>query len=196
MDLKHHDQMSNVLYFSDDPFEAAKSHVDFHVGRQLRCVCRILSSVWLMSPHATLDWGKHDEPAPFGEPQWLVADLFGNRILRPLPDQPSVQWASLYGGNYEWLWKHGMALSDEFAFRFDRHHCMVPIIRSLEAVPDTLLGSVNTWCDAPAVLPADFLGEDSPSRYREYYRKEKPGSLIYTRRAPPNWIHDISIFKE
>jgi len=196
---KHHEQIDNVLYLSDDPIEAAHSHVDIHIGRQLESVCRILSSVWLDGETVSLEYAPHEDAAPFGYARHLLAELLGNRIL-PVCSHgikyPMVSWARLYGGNYDWLWRHGMALADEFTFRFERIHCMVPIIRALEVVPEELLESMATWCDAPAVLPSEISGEETVDRYQMYYKKERPGGLVYTRRQPPQWISNISIFKE
>jgi len=200
---KNPEQYLNVLYFSDDPVEAARMHCDKHVSKMLIETAQILSTVWhasaLAEEHSTqvvLDWGWHTDATPYRELKHLISTVADNRVYAPkYPAHPSVHWAALYGGNYDWLYRLGMALLDEYTYRFDRIHACTPVLRALEVVPPSLRATLDTWCDAPAIVPSEYLSDDVSECYKSYYRKEKLGPLIYTRRTPPDWAAEISIHK-
>ncbi len=195
---KNPEQYVNVLYFSDDPELAARQHCDKHVAEMIIACCRILSAVWAekASDLVTLDWTMIAQPAPPRERKHLVATIADQRIYAAtmfISSHPSVAWASLYGGNYEWLWRLGMALLSEYTMRFDRIHACTPVLRALETIPPSLAGTLETWCDAPSVVPPEVHFEDTVTSYREYYRKGKTFLLCYARRVPPEWIADVAI---
>lgn len=192
---RHPDQYLNVLYFDDDPEVAAKCHCDKHLGRMLIDACKILSTVWCSQPldeaqtFSVLDWGPPQGEAPPGEVKFLNSTLGGQRVYRPAhTNHPCVTWAALYGGNYDWLYRLGMALAAEHEYRLGRIHACVPVIRALEVMPPALRETIGTWCDAPAVVPSEFLSDAVNQSYKTYYRKEKLGLLQYTKREPPVWL--------
>lgn len=196
------DQYMNVFYLDEDPTVAAKLHCDKNVRKMLVATAMILSNVWHREKLAaqcqdalTIEWGYSLGAAPFGALKSLNVVLAGARIYGPHhPDHPSVSWAGLYGGNYDWLYRLGMALLDEFTYRFDRIHACTPTLRALELVPPSLLATVDTWCDAPAIMPSEYAVENITESYKTYYKKGRVGPISFTRRQPPEWLKDIAHF--
>jgi hypothetical protein len=198
----------NVFFLDDDPVVSAQALCDSHVSKSIVEAAQVLSTVWHTQVSANmdaqwvraveLDWHIPTPGSPYRELKWLQARLCGQRIYRPNHERhPCVAWASLYGGNYAWLYALGCALLVEFTYRTERIHACTPVLRALELMPPTLLPTVDKYCDAPAVMSSDFIiSEDAATNYKNYYRKSKVMSLQYTRRAPPKWIADVAIYKE
>lgn len=191
------DHYPNVLYLDDDPEVAAKLHCDRHVGKMIMVTSQILSTVWHGQEleQLQLDWGPPVKGVPFGELKCMYSTLCGTTICRPRHQaHPSVQWAALYGGNYAWLYRLGLALLAEFTYRFERIHSHTALIRFLELMPPALEDTADKWCDAPAVVPVEFILDGVNESYQNYYIKEKTVPLQYTRRKPPRWLNDAAIF--
>jgi hypothetical protein len=189
----------NVLYLDDDPVSAAQQHCDRHVTKMILEAAQILSTVWhTLHPEITvLDWNTPTDNTPPRSSAWLRAELCGQRIYQPQHhNHPCIQWVSLHGGSYVWLYRLGQALLDEYEYRWERLHACAPILRTLELVPPSLHDSMDTWTEAPTVMPSEFIRADAVSSYRQYYRKAKSHALNYTRRQPPEWVKDVSFYKE
>jgi hypothetical protein len=101
----------------------------------------------------------------------------------------------MYGGNYDWLYRLGCALLAEYRWRLGRIHAFEPVLRALEHIPPWLQESSGTWCDAPLVVPNEFEVGSVQDSYKNYYRKEKLGVLLYTRRKPPEWLGGVGIYQ-
>lgn len=193
------DQWYSVLYLDEDPEVAAVMHSDRHLGKALLSAAQILSMVWFVSslPHRedvdtvlTLDWTCTKDEPPYGQLAHSDARLFGQRIyFTGHNDHPCIHWASLYGGNYDWLYRLGCALLDEYKFRFGRTHSTTPVLRVLEMKPPGLLATADTWCDAPVVLPPEFVvQENAVESYRKYCKKQNVTFMQYTCREKPEWL--------
>jgi hypothetical protein len=192
------ERVCNVLYLSDDPEEAARMHCDTHVAKALVWTGRVLSMVWhtqaLIRKSAqvdealTLDWAPPGDYTPPGQVPWSASMLCGQRIWFSDPGHPCVGWAALYGGNYDWLYRLGQALQDEYTHRFERLHASIPALRTLELVPPSLFSTLDKWCDSPAVVPQDCVREETVDSYRTFYKKYNRAQMTFTNRQPPDWL--------
>lgn len=197
----------NIFYLSDDPVEAAQQHCDRHVVKMILETAQILSTVWskLALNHAeepwtkclVTDWVPPDGNDPHGELPWLRTTLCGQRIYKATHvNHPAVLWACLYGGNYAWLYRLGMALLDEYTYRYERIHACTPVIRALELTPPPLLETVNTYCEGSIIMGSEFAKGGAVESYKNYYLTSKASILHYTRRKPPEWAANVAFFKE
>ena len=194
----------NIFYLDDDPVLAAQQHCDRHVVKMILETAQILSTVWHNAAAAgadnglvTLDWVPPDEATPPQELKWLRAELCGQRIYKPTHrNHPAVVWASMYGGNYAWLYKLGMALLDEYTYRYGRIHACLPVLRTLELLPPALLATADVYCDGYSIMDDQYKKQDVINSYRNYYLKAKEHILIYTRRTPPAWLGSAAVHKE
>ena len=194
----------NIFYLDDDPVLAAQQHCDRHVVKMILETAQILSTVWHNAAAdgtdgglVTLDWVTPDNAVPPQELKWLRAELCGQRIYRPTHrNHPAVKWAAMYGGNYAWLYRLGMALLDEYTYRYGRVHACLPVLRTLELLPPTLQASAGVYCDGYSIMDEQYKKQDVVSSYRNYYLKAKENILIYTRRHPPEWLGSAAVYKE
>lgn len=189
---RYPEQYYNVFYLDEDPICAAQLHCDKHVVKMIGVTAQILSTVWHAreqpAERVSLDWGRPVGDTPPGELPHLNSLVLGHRVYRPAhADHPCVKWAGLYGGNYDWLYRLGVALLEEFTHRFNRVHACTPVVRALETVPPWLADTVGTWCDAPAVV-SDLLQDDVVDQYRSFYKKGVLGAMVFTKRRPPAWL--------
>ncbi len=187
----------NVVYLDDDPEKAAQMHCDRQLRKAIVDACQILSTVWHVKAGEVVyhDWGAPLGAAPFGELAHLNSVICGQRIYKPGDAaHPCVQWVALYGGNYDWLYRMGGALLDEYRYRQGRIHACTPTLRTLELMPPALRGTAGKWCDAPAVLPSEYVVESTVESYRAYQCNEKKGFLCYTKREPPEWAAAYATF--
>lgn len=189
---KYPEQYFNVFYLDEDPIVAARLHCDKHVEKMILITSQVLSTVWcsqdVSEEIVSLDWGVPIGDAPPRGLKHLNSLLLGQRIYPPShAAHPCVKWAGLYGGNYDWLYRLGMALLEEARYRFGRIHACTPVLRVLEVLPPALMDSEATWCDAPAVVPVPD-DREVVEQYREFYQKQVLGEMRYTKRAPPDWL--------
>jgi hypothetical protein len=136
------------FYLDDDPEVSAKLHSDEQLGKTLQEVARVLSSAWqkLALNSVQVDWLPPQPNTPYGELAWLHTSLCGNRICKMWnEDSPALKWVCTYGGNYNWLYRFGMALLEQYTKRYDRIHAATPVIRALELTPPPLLETENLY---------------------------------------------------
>ncbi len=180
---------------------AARQHCDVHLCGQIAQAAHILSSAWALektpAPY-TCDWViPQKDGVLYNDLKCLRAEVCGNQVYSPRSlEHPCIAWARQYGGNYDWLFQLAAHLLDEYTFRLERLHACAPVIRALEALPPSLLGSIGKYCDSPSLMPAEVAGSGAVESYRNYYRKFMTRALRYTKRRPPEWIADISTYQK
>ena len=123
----------------------------------------------------------------WGEGVWL---LNGQRIYRAThAHHPCARWARAAGGHYRWLWRLGIALAEEYTYRWGPRHATLSVLRTLEPLPPALVASADAFEPPPLAMPAEYHDSDAVAAYRAYYVGAKHELLIYTRRDPPDWIN-------
>lgn len=190
------ERVYNIFYLDDDPEQAARYHCDRHLAKALLWSAQILSMVWfnnsvpkndVVDSVLSLDWAHPINPPPYGQLAHSDARLAGQRIyFTGGNDHPCVAWAGQYGGNYDWLYRLGMALLAEFRHRFERIHSTQPVLRVLELLPPSLIASACIITPPPPVVPDEFVVRSEVESYRRYY--DKLTVLNYTNRNRPEWL--------
>lgn len=213
----------NVFMLDHDPALAARAHVDRHVVKMILETAQLLSTAWhCLSNEAWFPLADDpaDDPAetvtPWianivhpacrdgstprpvfkaeGEVPYAHWELFSQKVYtRTHQDHPSAVWARSLGGNYSWLWKLGIALCDEYKYRYGKTHATLPVLWTLEALPPPLVESAGQWDEAPPVMPEEVRVVrdgyyDAVSSYRNYYANSKVRLYSWTRRGPPAWL--------
>lgn len=100
-------------------------------------------------------------------------------------NHPCTVWAKYSRDNYLWLYRHGMAIGDEYNFRFSKTHKCTEVIHTLKEPPKGIpeLG-VTTFAQA---MPIEYKQEDAVEAYRDYYMS-KLSFLEWTKRDIPEWF--------
>ena len=112
-------------------------------------------------------------------------------------NHPCTIWAATNSVRYKWLRALGLALCDEFTYRYGKVHKSESIIKALNP----------QWFDCcfidqplePFVqaMPDEYKAEDVVAAYRLYYINAKQDLLIYTKRQPPDWLPaGLATYKE
>lgn len=100
---------------------------------------------------------------------------------------PCTRWTGRSLSNWQWLYRLGLALNDEYRYRFGikKHHRSAGVIMEL-ATPDIPDIGLTTFAQA---MPDKYKVDDDPvAAYRAYYIGEKAGFVRWTRRRMPKWF--------
>lgn len=100
-------------------------------------------------------------------------------------NHPCTVWVRQSLSNWLWLRDLGLALYDEYQYRYNnKDHKAGDVILSLEEpnLPDIGLTSF------PQAMPTEYQKEDTIEAYRGYYIGDKSHLLKYTRREFPEWL--------
>ena len=133
----------NLFALDADPVAAARALCDRHVVKQALETAQILSTV----AHA------HGVAAPY----------------RPTHARhPVVVWAGRTAGNYRWAHRHGLALCDEYAARYDKKvHASRRVLEQLADVAALLpQAPCEAFCQC---VPEEHRGADAVAAYRAAY---------------------------
>ena len=103
----------NVFVLDADPIEAARAQCDRHVVKM---------------------------PLETAQMLCTIARLEGVEVpYRPThQNHPCTRWARESQQNAEWLVRHGLALCEEYRFRYGRTHACERVITDLMGLPDRL----------------------------------------------------------
>lgn len=158
----------NIFILEDDPVGSAKSQCDKHVVKMPLETAQMLCA--------------HFEPgsAPYKRVHY---------------NHPCTKWARESSSNYIWLLEHGIALCEEYTYRYDKRHKSQDVIEWCSqnvALRDFPVDGLTKFAQA---MNDKYKHQNAIQAYRNYYRGAKKDLLVYTRRAPPPWIADISRWK-
>ncbi len=100
---------------------------------------------------------------------------------------PCTLWAGKTRRNYSWLWVFGLALCQEYSFRYGRKHKCVDVLYDLD---------LQKWNDLPEgdltpfyqAMPDEYKHDDPVVAYRRYYQNEKAYFAKWTNRPTPTWM--------
>ena len=151
----------NIFVLDEDPVFAARMLCDKHVVKM------VLESAQLLS---TTYWHFGQE-APYKQTH---------------KNHPCAVWARTSSANYEWLWDHGMAIAEEYTYRYGKVHKSQAVIEKLAALPVGIpMGNLTTFALA---MPDKYKCDDVVESYRAYYIGDKGYMLSYKKREIPDWI--------
>lgn len=149
----------NIFILSEDPVIAAQSHCDKHVVKLILESAQMLCSVF-----------------PAGQAPYK----------RTHYSHPCSIWARTSKQNYEWLINYGLALCNEYTYRYNKTHKSMAVIQwcrdNMPMLPDS---GLTRFAQA---MPDKYKCEDVVQSYHNYYIGEKTKLLTYTKRKPPEWI--------
>ena len=158
----------NIFAPTPDPVLSARVLADRHVVKMPLETAQILSTIlWRISP----------------ETATAISAYRPTHV-----NHPCVQWAGLNQFTFTWTLIHGLALCDEYTYRYDRVHKSEALLRGM--MPNVgLLAAGNAEPFAQA-MPIEFKGQDAHAAYRAYladkYQKWA-GAARWTRRSMPKW---------
>lgn len=150
----------NIFILDENPQIAAQYMCNAHVVKM------ILETAQLLSSAAKF----HGSQEPF-----LYKETHKNH--------PCTLWAKETKANFLWLKIHGLALSNEYSYRYGKIHKSQTIIEkvNINNIPN---GNLTKFA---IVMPEKYKKENAVDSYRSYYLGEKRSFAKWTRREPPDW---------
>ena len=105
---------------------------------------------------------------------------------------PSTRWARENQVQYEWLYRHFVALCDEYTHRYGKVHMTDQKLRKkLADTPSSL--PKGEFSDPPQCMFDDVkIEENTVEAYRNYYRVYKRGFARWTGRNVPDWFTETN----
>ena len=150
----------NLFILSFNPRIAAEHHCDKHVVKMILETAQLLYTA-------------HPVPRPGG--------------YKPThKNHPCAIWTRESLDNYLWACQLGLALCDEYTFRYGKVHKTQAHLEWLVANPPELprIG-ITTIRQA---MPEEFKRPNPVEAYRAYYLGAKARLLHYSKRAPPDFV--------
>ena len=160
----------NIFYLHFDVKRCARYHVDKHVVKMILETLQLLcSAIWLS--------GYDTEPP----------------LKLTHKNHPSAIWARSSRQNWLWLQSLGVALCDEYTFRYCKKHRYDDILRTLACpnLPDT------AFVPPPQCMPDEYKHDSTVQAYRRYYYYGKARMHSWTgsktlaqhgSRSRPSWM--------
>jgi hypothetical protein len=159
----------NIFYLDSDPVIAAQAMTDKHVVKMILESAQLLSTA-----HRVLD----------GEPvvQLSVNNRRLTRYTHPTLDDvlyksthinhPSGVWARESKNNYIWLYKHFVALCDEYTARYSKVHASYQKLNTILSEPPRSI-SDSPFTPIKLAMPTQYHLPNAVEAYRLYYEAEK-----------------------
>jgi hypothetical protein len=165
----------NIFVLDLDPELAAQMHCDKHVPKLCVEATQMLVS-------AARRHGATDNQVPLTKS--------GTPHKGGYPNHPCTIWSGDSRDNFMWLFWHGLALCEEFSYRFGKQHACYDQIRicgcnCLRFLP---IGKRTSFAQA---MPDEYRNDDPVVAYRDYYFYDKRENIQCEwnkgRQAPDWW---------
>lgn len=166
----------NIFYLDNNPTSAARMQCDRHVVKMILESAQLLSTA-----HRELD----------GD-DW--ADQQG-LYKRTHKNHPSAVWARCSADNYQWLFRHFLALCDEYSYRYGKTHKSDDKFRHVLSFSPTNISTNESFTPPPQCMPDEYKSDNTIIGYRQYYALDKAQNdwFCYNKnRNAPLFIKDIT----
>lgn len=174
----------NIFVVSCCPVESAQQLPDRHVTKMIVETCQLLAVIYSPWYH---NWG--EIPKKDGTPYKTAKGSFRNH--------PCTVWAAESDANLAWLITHGIALCDEYMYRYNKLHSSQKTLNVakdiFEKVTDSTLDVWRTVKGFTRAMPDEIKYDtsiDDIEAYRKYMNTKLWVSTNYLRKPErkPMWI--------
>ena len=155
----------NIFFLDFNPRRAAEYHCDKHVVKMILETAQLLYTAHWLSDRNIL-------------PQ--------NAYRQTHFNHPCAIWARESLSNYTWLCELGMALCEEYTFRYGKVHKTQSHIHWLITHPPDIVDIGIT--PIRQAMPEECKRPNPVEGYRTYYCEKKVPLLKYSKRPPPDFI--------
>ena len=165
----------NIFYLDKDPKVAAQMMCDKHIVKMI-----LESAQMLCTAKRVLDGTEYTAKTKNGRniKRWRLDNPNEEAIVYKAGwlNHPSTQWVMKSAYNYTWLYKHFIALNDEYKLRYNKkvNHVSVDKLGDLLKHPpkNASLNTIGT--DATPAMPDECkIPGDVVGSYRKYYIMKK-----------------------
>lgn len=180
----------NIFILNRDPTLAAQDQCDKHVVKMILESAQMLSTV-----HRVLDGIETRKPSKSGKTMvkwWSLPDERDAVLYRPtFVNHPCTIWTRESMHNYEWHYKHFVALCNEYTYRYGKTHLSeTKLIKILAKLPNNIpRGKMTDFAKAMGAAP-QCIKEDAIESYKLYYHtKQEYMPMVWTKRKQPEWFN-------
>lgn len=153
----------NLFVLDKDPEQAAKWHVDRHVGKMILETAQILCAAF------------------------HVQGMEGVPYKLTHKNHPCAIWVRQSKANFSWAAELAIRLGIEFHERFGKHHKSIKVILWCVHHYDKLTFPERGMTPFAQAMPEEYQGPDAVEAYRKYYKFGK-SHLHQWKRNRPAWI--------
>ena len=150
----------NIFFLDSNPRKIAQYHCDKHVVKMILETAQLLCGV-----------------------HWVCGSEAPYKLSHK--NHPCSKWAREGDKNYEYLCEIGLALCDEYTYRYGKTHKSEAIIEwCANNIPKIPSGSTT-----PAMaMPDEYKVNSVVESYRNYYIGAKADIAKWTKRETPEWF--------
>ena len=190
----------NIFYLDKDPVVAAQMSCDKHVVKMI-----LESAQMLCTVKRVLDGTEYTDLTKNGRKikRWRLNNSNEEAIIYKAGwlKHPSTQWVMKSAYNYIWLYKHMMALNDEYKLRYNKKvdHVSIQKLGELLKQPPKNANLRAIATDATPAMPDECkIPGDVVGSYRKYYvlYKERFAKWSAPRSAPDWFVKGVNEQKE
>jgi len=161
----------NIFFLDWCPVKAAQYQCDKHVVKMVLESAQLLSTVYhVVQPPS----------CPIRNQVYKATHV----------NHPCSKWARESGANFDWLARHGIALCEEYTFRYGKIHKCENLIRLMYFMQPGFDIILNEEISSPAqAMPLQYKRYNPVEAYRAYYigEKAKFAKWVKGREAPDWW---------
>lgn len=171
----------NIFVLDQDPILAARMHCNKH------CV-KMVSELFQQLGSAVRRHGAVDSQMPL--------TVKGTPLKGGYRNHPCTKWCGDSRENFIWAAMHGIALSMEYSYRYDKihksHKGLIKLLTMFRLIPR---GPLTPFAQA---MPDEYKNDDPVKAYRDYYWLEKRHKFkcVWTKREKPYWWVQQEAFEE
>jgi hypothetical protein len=179
----------NIFILDNDPVIAAQEQCDKHVVKMIVESAQMLSTV-----HRMLDGTMERRPSKSGAmiQYFKLTDKRENILYKACHfNHPSTIWTRESWLNYEWHYKHFIALCDEYTYRYGKIHSTDTKLRvALKDMPKNIPIKEMTPFKLAMGSNPECMFEDAVKSYRAFYHtKQAKFNMAWTKRPQPEWFN-------
>ncbi len=171
----------NIFYLHTDRDMNAQYHVDRHVVKMPIETTQMLSTVLRE---------RFNIVAPTDGPGRVYKSVYITH--------PCTRWVGETYDNFMWTWFFGVALCDEYQYRYGKVHGCRQVLSTIA----DLQPSADSWPEGreltyrPKCVAPEYKRFDHVIAYRLQYIHKKTRLFAWTKRPVPHWIKNLDWIKE
>jgi hypothetical protein len=181
----------NLFILDSDPVKAAQLQCNSHVVKMV-----VESAQMLSTAHRMLDGKPTRGPSKSGKTmskKWIHPDPEMDAVLYKAVHMahPCTVWTTVSSANYDWHYRHFVALCEEYTYRYGKIHATDRLLRKyLQQIPKNIkYGQLTPFPLAMKSNPECMFPEDPVKSYRMFYQtKQDRFKMVWTNREVPEWF--------
>jgi len=182
----------NIFILDKDPVKAAQLQCDKHIPKMVVESAQMLSTV-----HRMIDGVMERRPSKSGSMlQYYKLDDYRENILYKAVhmNHPCTVWSRENASNYDWHYKHFIALCNEYTYRYGKIHATETKLATVLRNPPKKIKYTEGKSPFRLAMGSnpECMFEDAVKSYRAFYQtKQERFAMKWTKRKVPEWFHAI-----